>query len=215
MRGCGRVENGGGEPRRVCARDASAVFAGRWRGNKPLQGVSRRGGVRHDGGATPEEAIEAIAGLMALFFQGRFGFHGHTDRGLGEANTRAAILAGAVQVQGTLIGTGERCGNVNLTTVVWPMQVRGEAGIRPLQTALNAGPRPSRTRPTVRSCLRCSVPHGAPIVGPGAFGTWAGMHGSSEKKNPGAYLWCDPSVVGATPAIGVNGQSGRATLFPC
>jgi 2-isopropylmalate synthase len=56
------------------------------------------------------------------------------------------------------------------------------------------------------------VPHGQPIVGPGAFGTWAGMHGSSEKKNPGAYLWCDPSRVGATPAIGVNGQSGRANV---
>ncbi len=43
-----------------------------------------------------------------------FGFHGHTDRGLGVANARAAVLAGAAQVQGTLLGTGERCGNVNL-----------------------------------------------------------------------------------------------------
>jgi len=55
-------------------------------------------------------------------------------------------------------------------------------------------------------------PHGAPIIGPGAFGTWAGMHGSSERKNPGAYLWCDPARVGASPIIGVNGQSGRANI---
>ncbi len=56
------------------------------------------------------------------------------------------------------------------------------------------------------------APHGTPIVGPGAFGTWAGMHGSSERKNPGAYLWCDPARVGANPVIGVNAQSGRANI---
>jgi 2-isopropylmalate synthase len=56
-------------------------------------------------------------------------------------------------------------------------------------------------------------PHGAPIVGPGAFGTWAGMHGSSERKNPGAYLWCDPARVGASPVIGVNAQSGKANIM--
>jgi len=57
------------------------------------------------------------------------------------------------------------------------------------------------------------APHGTPIVGPGAFGTWAGMHGSSERKNPGAYLWCDPARVGASAVIGVNGQSGRANVI--
>jgi 2-isopropylmalate synthase len=56
------------------------------------------------------------------------------------------------------------------------------------------------------------VPHGSPIVGTGAFGTWAGMHGSSERKNPGAYLWCDPAKVGAKPVIGVNAQSGKANI---
>jgi len=50
-------------------------------------------------------------------------------------------------------------------------------------------------------------------VGMGAFGTWAGMHGSSERKNPGAYLWCDPARVGASPVIGVNRQSGRANVM--
>jgi 2-isopropylmalate synthase len=57
------------------------------------------------------------------------------------------------------------------------------------------------------------APHGTPIVGAGAFGTWAGMHGSSERKNPGAYLWCDPAKVGASPTIGVNAQSGKANIL--
>ena len=77
--------------------------------------------------SSPEEVTQVIEGLARDFPEAKFGFHGHTDRGLGVANTRAAILAGAVQVQGTLIGTGERCGNVNLTTVVGAMQLRGEA----------------------------------------------------------------------------------------
>ena len=79
------------------------------------------------GGASPEEVTQLFAGLTREHPKACFGFHGHTDRGLGIANTRAAILAGAAQVQGTILGTGERCGNVNLTTVIGAMQLRGEA----------------------------------------------------------------------------------------
>ncbi len=162
-----------------------------------------------NGGANPEEVAKAITGLRTRYPQTKFGFHGHTDRGLGVANTRAAVLAGAAQVQGTLLGTGERCGNVNLTTVVGGMQLRGEAEFVP-ETSL-AGLTSLAT--SSYAAFNLEVPHGAPIVGPGAFGTWAGMHGSSERKNPGAYLWCNPARVGAMPVIGVNRQSGRANIM--
>ncbi len=161
------------------------------------------------GGATPEEVSEVIGGLVREYPDARFGFHGHTDRGFGVSNARAAVLAGAVQVQGTLVGTGERCGNVNLTTVVGSMQLRGEAefvteeSLRGLTSLAHSA----------YDAFSMDVPHGAPMVGPGAFGTWAGMHGSSERKNPGAYLWCDPARVGASPVIGVNAQSGRANVI--
>jgi 2-isopropylmalate synthase len=161
------------------------------------------------GGASPEEVTQVIAGLVRDFPAARFGFHGHTDRGLGIANTRAAILAGAMQVQGTLLGTGERCGNVNLTTVIGSMQLRGEAEFVP-PAAL---PGLTSLAHSAYGAFGLDPPHGAPIVGPGAFGTWAGMHGSSERKNPGAYLWCDPARVGASPTIGVNAQSGRANII--
>ncbi|HEV2618528.1 MAG TPA: alpha-isopropylmalate synthase regulatory domain-containing protein, partial [Acidobacteriaceae bacterium] len=129
-------------------------------------------------------------------------------RGLGVANTRAAIFAGAVQVQGTLLGTGERCGNVNLTTVIGGMQLRNEAEF--VSAASLTGL--TSLAHSAYAAFRLDAPHGAPVVGPGAFGTWAGMHGSSEHKDPGAYLWCDPARVGAKPRIGVNGQSGRANI---
>jgi 2-isopropylmalate synthase len=162
-----------------------------------------------NGGASPEEVSAVMSGLIHQFPAARFGFHGHTDRGLGIANTRAAILAGADHIQGTLIGTGERCGNVNLTTVIGAMQLRGEAVFVPPQSLAGL----TSLAHSAYAAFGLEPPHGAPIVGPGAFGTWAGMHGSSERKNPGAYLWTDPALVGASPVIGVNAQSGRANIM--
>ncbi|PSH04490.1 MAG: hypothetical protein CXZ00_06605 [Acidobacteria bacterium] len=161
------------------------------------------------GGATPEEVSEVIGGLTRTYPDAKFGFHGHTDRGFGIANSRAAVLAGAVQIQGTILGTGERCGNVNLTTVIGSMQLRDEAEFVSPESLSGL----TSLAHSAYAAFGLEVPHGAPIVGPGAFGTWAGMHGSSERKNPGAYLWCDPAKVGATPTIGVNAQSGRANVI--
>jgi 2-isopropylmalate synthase len=173
------------------------------------QNVSRIVVCDTNGGSSPEEVTQLFSNLTRDYPQANFAFHGHTDRGLGIANTRAAVFAGAMHVQGTLIGTGERCGNVNLTTVVGAMQLRGEAQFVSPEalTGLTALAHSSY------AAFGLEPPHGAPIVGPGAFGTWAGMHGSSERKNPGAYLWCDPADVGATPIIGVNAQSGRANIM--
>ena len=91
------------------------------------QNVSRLIVCDTTGGAGPEEVTQTMSCLTWAYPNVKFGFHGHTDRGLGVANTRAAIFAGAVQIQGTLVGTGERCGNVNLTTVIGSMQLRDEA----------------------------------------------------------------------------------------
>lgn len=173
------------------------------------QGVSRIVVCDTTGGASPEEVSAVIGGLTQQHPTAKFGFHGHTDRGLGIANTRAAILAGAVQVQGTLLGTGERCGNVNLTTVIGGMQLRDEAQFVSDESLAGL----TSLAHAAYGAFSLEVPHGAPIVGPGAFGTWAGMHGSSERKHPGAYLWCDPSRVGANAVIGVNRQSGRANIM--
>ena len=160
------------------------------------------------GGANPTEVSQAIEGLVRSYPGADFGFHGHTDRGLGVANARAAILAGSIQIQGTILGTGERCGNVNLTTVIGSMQLRGEAEFVTPESLVGL----TSLAHAAYAAFGIEPPHGTPIVGPGAFGTWAGMHGSSERKNPGAYLWCDPARVGASPVIGVNGQSGRANI---
>jgi 2-isopropylmalate synthase len=161
------------------------------------------------GGASPEEVADVFSRLTRDYPGANFGFHGHKDRGLGSANTRAAVLAGAMQIQGTLLGTGERCGNVNLTTVIGSMQLRNEAEFVSPEALAGL----TSLAHSAYAAFGLEPPHSAPIVGPGAFGTWAGMHGSSERKNPGAYLWCDPARVGANPTIGVNRQSGRANVM--
>jgi 2-isopropylmalate synthase len=203
---CGRRENGND-----CDADFSQLsldYFHQMVAQCASQQVSRIVVCDTTGGADPTEVGQVIEGLVRSYPGANFGFHGHTDRGLGVANARAAILAGATQIQGTILGTGERCGNVNLTTVIGSMQLRGEAEfVTPASlTGLTS------LANSAYSAFGLEPPHGTPIVGPGAFGTWAGMHGSSERKNPGAYLWCDPARVGASPVIGVNGQSGRANI---
>jgi 2-isopropylmalate synthase len=89
------------------------------------------------------------------------------------------------------------------------MQLRGEAEFVPPSALAGL----TSLAHSAYAAFGLEPPHGAPIVGPGAFGTWAGMHGSSERKNPGAYLWTDPALVGASPVIGVNAQSGRANIM--
>ena len=204
---CGRRENG-----EACAADfakRSLEYFHQMVAQCVAQKVSRIVACDTTGGASPEEVTRLFSGLTREHPKASFGFHGHTDRGLGIANTRAAILAGAVQVQGTILGTGERCGNVNLTTVIGAMQLRGEAEfVSPEALAGLTG-----LANAAYTAFSLEAPHGTPIVGAGAFGTWAGMHGSSEGKDPGAYLWCDPAKVGASPRIGVNAQSGRANII--
>jgi 2-isopropylmalate synthase len=201
---CGRRENGA-----PCEPERSRDYLREIVAQCVRQKVSRVVICDTNGGSSPEEVSEAVASLTHEFPQAGLGFHGHTDRGLGVADTRAAILAGAGHIQGTLIGTGERCGNVNLTTLVGAMQLRGEAEFVSAESLRGL----TGLARSVYASFGLDVPHGAPIIGSGAFGTWAGMHGSSERKNPGAYLWCDPVRVGASSIVGVNAQSGRANIM--
>lgn len=202
--------------RRECGQLCTPEFAARSR-EYFLQLVAQCAGQKvsrivlcdTNGGANPEEVSSLFSDLARTHPGVGFGFHGHTDRGMGIANSRAAILAGAAQVQGTLIGTGERCGNVNLTTLVGAMQLSGEANF----VAEEQLGKLTELAQSTYAAFGLETPHGAPMVGAGAFGTWAGMHGSSERKNPGAYLWCDPERIGARSVVGVNAQSGRANVL--
>jgi 2-isopropylmalate synthase len=162
---CGRRENG--EPCDADFSRRSLDYFHQLTAQCVRQQVSRIVVCDTTGGASPEEVTQVIAGLTKTYPEGRFGFHGHTDRGLGVANSRAAVFAGAVQLQGTLVGTGERCGNVNLTSVIGGMQLRGEAEFVPPASLAGL----TNLAHATYAAFSLDVPHGAPIVGTGAFGT--------------------------------------------
>ena len=108
------------------------------------------------------------------------------------------------------MGTGERCGNVNLTTVIGAMQLRGEAEFVSAEALTGL----TSLAHSAYAAFGLEAPHGAPIVGPGAFGTWAGMHGSQRTQKSRARIFGAIRRRWArTPTIGVNAQSGRANIM--
>ena len=158
---CGRRENG--DPCDPDFSKRSLDYFNQMTAQCVRQNVSRLVICDTTGGAGPEEVTQVISGLTWAYPNVRFGFHGHTDRGLGVANTRAAIFAGAVQIQGTLLGTGERCGNVNLTTVIGSMQLRGEAEFVTPESLSG----PTSLAHTAYAAFGLEVPHGARDCWPG------------------------------------------------
>lgn len=161
------------------------------------------------GGSCPEEVYRIFTELVSLYPMARFGFHGHDDNGLAVANSRAAVMAGARQIQGTINGYGERCGNANLCTIIPRLQLKdGFELVSPeslacitelsYKTALGFNREPSDR---------------APFVGTNAFKTFAGMHASGENRTDGCYLQVDPFLVGNERLFGLNAQSGASNVI--
>ena len=181
------------------------------RGAMRCTGRQPHRGLRYHRRGEPGRSRHAVMGGLVRDYPGaRFGFHGHTDRGFGVANARAAVLAGAVQVQGTLIGTGERCGNVNLTTRGRQHAAPGRSGVRVRRSRCADSPA-WRTRPMRR--LSLDVPHGAPDRGPGGIRHMGGHARFKRTQESRRVSVVRPARVGANPIIGVNAQSGRANVI--
>ena len=166
-----------------------------------------------NGGTLPHE-IEAItAHVIAAGISGdRLGIHTHDDTGNAVAGSIAAIRAGARQVQGTLNGLGERCGNANLTTLIATLALKPEFAplvpqIRP--EALKTLQKTSRRLDEILN--RAPAPN-APYVGASAFAHKAGLHASAIVKNPTTYEHVAPDTVGNTRIIPMSNQAGQSNL---
>ena len=163
-----------------------------------------------NGGTLPHE-IEAIVGEVAKAVPGgHLGIHCHNDTGNAVANSLAAIRAGARQVQGTINGLGERCGNADLMAII-PSLV--------LKMGIDCGVTPERlTHLTAVSRMlderlnRPSDPHRA-YVGAAAFAHKGGLHVSAVQKDPTTYEHVDPASVGNQRHILVSDQAGRSNIL--
>ncbi len=163
-----------------------------------------------NGGTLPDE-IEAITERVVARLSGEnTGIHCHDDTGNAVANSLAAVRAGASQVQGTLNGLGERCGNANLVSVI-PNLV--------LKMGLDAGiPKDGLTKLThvsrlLDERLNRAPDRGAPFVGESAFAHKGGLHVSGIEKDPRCYEHIEPETVGNRRHIVVSDQSGRANVL--
>jgi 2-isopropylmalate synthase len=167
-----------------------------------------------NGGTLPAEVGRITAEVIAAGIPGaRLGIHCHDDTGNAVACSLAAVDAGARQIQGTLNGLGERCGNANLTTLIpnlllkEPYASRFETGVA--RDALAGLVRLSRRLDDILN----RVPlRSAPYVGASAFAHKAGLHASAILKDPSTYEHVDPALVGNARVIPMSNQAGQSNL---
>jgi 2-isopropylmalate synthase len=168
-----------------------------------------------NGGTQPSEVREIVGKVIAAGVPGdRLGIHAHDDTGQAVASSLAAVEAGVRQVQGTLNGIGERCGNANLITIIPTLMLkpawadRFETGLA--QEAL-AGI--SRLSLAFDELLNRAPDTQAPYVGRSAFATKAGIHASALVKEPQTYEHVPPESVGNRRRVMISDQGGKSNFI--
>ncbi len=167
-----------------------------------------------NGGALPSEVGRIVSELIAAGLPGdRLGIHTHNDTENAVACSLAAVDAGARQIQGTLNGLGERCGNANLTALIPTLLLKEpyasgfEIGVNP--KALAGLTRVSRMLDDILNRVPSKQ---AAYVGASAFAHKAGLHASAILKDPSTYEHIDPATVGNTRIIPMSNQAGQSNL---
>ncbi len=166
-----------------------------------------------NGGTLPDEISAIVAEVTKLVPGENLGIHAHDDCGCAVANSLAAIEAGVRQIQGTLNGLGERCGNANLVTLIGALKLkdryrgRFEIGVDDAQL----GELTHASRQLDEMLNRVPNRH-APFVGASAFATKAGIHASAVLKDPRTYEHVPPEATGNTRKVLISDQGGKSNL---
>lgn len=167
-----------------------------------------------NGGTLPQEVADITKAVIASGISGdRLGIHTHDDTANAVACSLAAIDAGARQVQGTLNGLGERCGNANLTTLI-PTLLLKEPYASVFETGVSNESLQTLTQisRTLDDILNRVPLRQAPFVGASAFAHKAGLHASAILKNPSTYEHIEPTIVGNARIIPMSNQAGQSNL---
>lgn len=167
-----------------------------------------------NGGTLPDEIASTVKAVQEVVPGHHLGIHAHDDTGHAVANSLAAVSAGVRQIQGTLNGIGERCGNANLITLIPTLMLK-----TPFKDAydLSISEQSLRDITTISRAFdeilnRTSNLH-APYVGRSAFATKAGIHASALLKEPETYEHVPPEVVGNQRRVLVSDQAGKSNLL--
>jgi len=167
-----------------------------------------------NGGTLPHE-IERIVGEVARQVPGsHLGVHAHNDTENAVANSLAAVRAGARQIQGSLNGLGERCGNANLVSLIPTLLLKPdfaenfEIGV-PFEKLASL----AKISHTLDELLNRAPNRHAPYVGASAFATKAGIHASAVMKEPRTYEHVAPESVGNKRRLLVSDQAGKSNIL--
>ncbi|NCB01770.1 MAG: citramalate synthase [Spirochaetia bacterium] len=165
------------------------------------------------GGTIPSIVALATKEVVELFKEKYphiiIGIHAHNDASCAEANSLIAVENGARQVQGTLVGIGERCGNASLATIIPTLQLK--MGYEVLTSEQIASL--TLVSHSVAEIANISIPHGTPYIGRSAFTHKGGMHIDGVGKNPASFEHIVPESVGNERRLLMSEVSGRATIL--
>ena len=176
-------------------------------------GAAARGGAQAlvlcdtNGGRLPHEIADGVAAARALGVP--LGIHAHDDGGCAVANSLAAVRAGATQVQGTINGYGERCGNANLCAVIPNLELK--LGLRALPDGALATL--SDVAAFVAEVANQSPNDAQPYVGRSAFAHKGGVHVAAMRRSAASYQHIDPALVGNVSRVVVSELSGRGNVL--
>src|SRR5215475_1529936 len=167
-----------------------------------------------NGGTLPHEVEKVVGEVVKVIPGDQIGIHAHNDTDQAVANSLAAVRAGARQIQGTLNGLGERCGNANLVSIIPTLKLkpefatRFEIGVSDAQLKALA-----HASHTLDEMLNRAPNRHAPYVGESAFATKAGIHASAIMKEPATYEHVPPETVGNRRKLLVSDQAGKSTVL--
>ena len=160
-----------------------------------------------NGGSLPSYVAEVVTAVIRSGVK-NVGVHTHNDGELAVANAMAAVESGARQVQGTLNGYGERCGNANLISLVPNLQIKMGYHCVPEQSLSKL----TELSRSVSEIANLSPDQCAAYVGAHAFAHKAGLHVAAVEKVASSYEHVDPGVVGNTRQVIVSELSGRGNI---
>jgi 2-isopropylmalate synthase len=161
-----------------------------------------------NGGTLPEEIADGVARARRAL-HAELGIHCHNDCEVGVANTLAAVAQGANQIQGTINGIGERCGNADLVSIIANLALkRGHDLLQPGSLA-----RLTEVSRYVYEIANMNFRADQPFVGTSAFAHKGGMHTHAIARNPVSYEHIDPETVGNERRILVSELSGQSTIL--
>jgi len=161
-----------------------------------------------NGGTLPSQVTEVVQAVRMALPESAVGIHAHNDTGVAIANTLLAVEAGAVHVQGTINGYGERCGNADLCSVIPNLELKMSRPVLPAGHLVGL----ADVSRFVSETANLNPDEHAPYVGTSAFTHKAGLHASAMRKDGSSYQHVVPEDVGNRTRVLVSELAGRSNV---